>query len=142
MLDERFGKDLDGNHPFELLVPHGVRRQSASISLPDEPIDSTESVDSVEEADNGEPEVHVSEAAKAARREAQRIAAAEEQAVRTWRDYKWLWIVLGLLVLLIIIYWGIYQFSDAMEDGLHNTMRPEHRELITISITPDQGERL
>lgn len=110
--------------------------------LPDEPIDSTVSEDSVEEADKGEPEIHASEAAKAARREAQRIAAAEEQAVRTWRDYKWLWVVLGLLVLLIIIYWGIYKFSDAMEDGLHNTIRPEHRELITISITPDQGERL
>lgn len=55
---------------------------------------------------------HLSEAAKAARREQQRLAAAEAEAARSWRDFKWLYIALGLLVFLSALIWSMYALRD------------------------------
>lgn len=79
--------------------------------------------------DSSEPAVHVSEAAKAARREEQRIAAAQAASVRSWRDYKWLIMIIALLCLLGLIYWAMHLFSDAVDEGLHKTMLPDHQAI-------------
>lgn len=55
---------------------------------------------------------HVSEAAKAARREQQRLAAAEAEAARSWRDFKWLYFSLGALVFFILLVWSMYALRD------------------------------
>lgn len=92
-----------------------------------------------EEDSPSEPQVHLSEAAKAARREAQRLAAAENEPQPKWWQQKWLIIAAALLVLFVIIYWAIYAFSEAMEDGLHNTMRQDHIALFDASEPNDPG---
>ncbi|MEM9346334.1 MAG: hypothetical protein AAGB26_06940 [Planctomycetota bacterium] len=82
-------------------------------------------------------EAYVSEATKAARREEQRIAAAANEPQRKWWQQKWLMIVVGLLVLLGLIYWMMLQFSDAMDEGLHNTMEDDPHQAIVISRSYD-----
>ncbi len=71
--------------------------------------------DDVEASHTSEPAVHISEAAKASRREQQRIAAAESEAARSWQDYKG-WIILASVVgLFVIIYLAMYAFSSALD---------------------------
>lgn len=94
------------------------------------PAQSSEASEPNEDPDQAEPQLHISEAAKAARREEQRIAAAEQQAARSWRDYKWLIIVLSLLGLFAVIYLAMYLFSDAMEE---ETMRQQPAEVFVMS---------
>ena len=90
--------------------------------------------ESGEQPSGGEPIMHISEAKKAARREEQRKAAAQAESVRTWRDYKLLYILLGVFLLLALIYLAMYLFSEAMEDGLHKTMRPDsHTTLVAYA---------
>ncbi|MBX2850494.1 MAG: zinc-ribbon domain-containing protein [Phycisphaeraceae bacterium] len=120
--------DDEPEQPPAYVVPKAppAEQQAAPAA---EPVVETGSADVAEESadaeadDPSEPQVHLSEAAKTARREAQRIAAAESEAERSWRDYKSLIIVIALLVLFGIIYWAMVAFSDAMDEGLHNTMR-------------------
>jgi hypothetical protein len=97
------------------------------------PVDTTDRIADTAEDSPSEPEVHLSEAAKAARREQQRIAAVENEPQPKWWQQKWLIIVVALLALFGIIYWAMHAFSDAMEDGLHNTMQPHHVELFAAS---------
>jgi hypothetical protein len=109
--------------------------ENENSSDPAEPAISSGSDEPEEEAVGGEPVAHVSEAKKAARREAQRLAAAEAESIRTWRDYKLLYIVLGLFLLFVLIYTAMYMFSEAMEDGLHNTMRQDQTVVLVCSHT-------
>lgn len=120
--------------------PPSVPPANEPAPPPAESANTTDTINSADVPDSDEPEGHISEAAKAARREEQRIAAAEKEAARTWREYKWLYIVLALLCLFAIIYWAIYQFSNAMEDGLHNTMLQNHTHVIAASDPPERGE--
>lgn len=106
--------------------------QAAAAISPTAETTPTESA--IDLGDEGsEPIVHRSDAAKAARREELRIAAAQAEAEGSWRDYKWLIIVLAVLGLLGLIYWAMYQFSDAMEEGLHNTQRHDTERIIVVS---------
>lgn len=75
--------------------------------------------------DSEEP-AYVSDEVKARRREEQRIAAMANATEDKWWQQKWVRITLGLLILLGILYWIMLQFSDAVEDGLHKTMRPSN----------------
>lgn len=81
---------------------------------------------------NAEQPAYVSDETKAARREELRIAAAEAASARSWRDYKWLIIVLALLCLFGIIYWAMYLFSDAVDEGLHNVMLPDREVIVAM----------
>lgn len=110
---------------------------------PSEPVGSTESDEpgqSEEDPFGGEPVTHISEAKKAARREELRLARVAEDSIRTWRDYKLLYIVLGLFLLFVLIYIAMYMFSEAMEDGLHNTMRQGQTDVFVSSNTPAPGD--
>ncbi|MEM6258682.1 MAG: hypothetical protein AAGI37_10265 [Planctomycetota bacterium] len=99
-------------------------------------IDTSADKPDAQNAPGGEPsdqEAYVSEATKAARREEQRIAAAANEPQRKWWQQKWLVVVVGLLILLGLIYWVMLQFSDAMDEGLHNTMKDDPYQIIVIS---------
>lgn len=70
---------------------------------------------------------HLSEAAKAARREQQRIAAAEAQAQKSWRDYKWpiiLVLLVCILVLIILAMFGLSDLLDGYVDVASRNTRP------------------
>lgn len=98
---------------------------------PQEPLgQSTPSSSSL--LDSEEP-AYVSETAKAKRREEQRIAAMAEATEDKWWQQKWVLVIVGLLILLGIIYWAMYQFSNAVEEGLHNTLRYEQPSAIALS---------
>jgi len=56
----------------------------------------------------------LSEAARATRREQQRIAAATSEPVRTWRDYKTLITLAVILGVVILIVLGMYTLSDVL----------------------------
>ncbi len=86
--------------------------------------------------DTEEP-AYVSDAIKAARREEQRIAAVANATEEKWWQQKWVMIVVGLLILFGVIYWAMSRFSDAMEEGLHNTMRSNHAQALALSPSPD-----
>ncbi|MFK7789903.1 MAG: hypothetical protein AB8C95_10490 [Phycisphaeraceae bacterium] len=75
-----------------------------------EPSPSTPT-DSDKEDAPSEPNIHISEAAKASRREQQRIAAAEQEAERTWRDHKGLITLASIVGLFVIIYLAMLYFS-------------------------------
>jgi len=154
--DEKPAADAEDNAIYELARDPDEERELPPAyevpSDPDPPTDAppsqppaeptvaaganTDTTEPEDASDSGEPELHISEAKKAARREAQRKAAAEQEAIRTWRDYKLLYVVLALLLLFVILYWAIYAFSDAMEEGLHNTMRPDRPHVVAL----DRGE--
>lgn len=63
---------------------------------------------------NAEEPEYVSEDVKAMRREQQRIAAAEANAQKSLGDYKWLYLLAGGLVLLILLIWAMYGLGDAI----------------------------
>jgi hypothetical protein len=70
-----------------------------------------------EQDGEAEAPAHVSEAAKAKRREEQRLAAAAAQPARSWRDYKLLIILGGVVVGVAIAVWILTSVSDAL-DGI------------------------
>lgn len=114
-----------------------------AVPAPEAPAVEIKSAVNVSGGEDGSDQIiHISDAKKAARREEQRIAAAEAEAQGSWRDYKWLIIVLSVLALLGIIYWSFLWFSDAMEDGLHNTMLDDRPALIASTEWPEpRGDR-
>lgn len=74
-------------------------------------VDRANDTDSAESIDAGQ---HMSEAAKAARREQQRIAAAQAQPKHSWRDHKGLVILGSVLVLVTLIIVGMYVISGML----------------------------
>lgn len=141
-------KPIEDDGLYELAAdPDDEPEQPPAFTLPKDPPAEAQSAPAVTPAietapvesaidlgdEGSEPIVHRSEAAKAARREELRIAAAEAEAQGSWRDYKWLIIVLSVLALLGLIYWGMHLFADAVEDGLHNTQRHDNEEVIVVS---------
>ncbi|MFN3167253.1 MAG: hypothetical protein ACE37H_09350 [Phycisphaeraceae bacterium] len=70
-----------------------------------------------ESDDASDEPAHVSEAAKAKRREEQRLAAAAAEPARSWRDYKLLIILGGLIVVVALAVWVLTSVSDAL-DGI------------------------
>ena len=88
-----------------------------AIAPPSEPDD---------DAHSGEPQVHISEAAKASRREEQRIAAATTEPERSWRDYKWLFILLALIGLGLSLMWALGRFAEFMDDPTPQSMHDDH----------------
>lgn len=58
-----------------------------------------------------EPNPHISEAAKATRREEQRLAAAANERPESWRDNKVIWTVAVVVGLFVVIYLAMLSFS-------------------------------
>ena len=91
---------------------------------------------------DAEEPAYVSDAVKAARREEQRIAAMADATEEKWWKQKWFFVVIGLLILFAIIYWAMTQFSDAMDDGLHNTLHYEQGTTFTLTDPKPDEDRL
>ena len=89
-------------------------------SPPTPPVEDREalpstSTDTDAQDEPSEPSAHISEAAKASRREQQRIAAAEQEAGRSWRDYKGLITLATVIGLFVIIYIAMILFSNVLD---------------------------
>lgn len=125
-------------------MPKSLPTQTPTASQDEPAVNPTHDPEQATTADRdedspSEPQVHLSEAAKAARREAQRVAAAESERQPKWWQQKWLIIAAALLLLFVIIYWAIYAFSEAMEDGLHNTMQQGQAAFCVASESTQPG---
>jgi hypothetical protein len=88
----------------------------ASSTTPAEASHAGVHPDAVSDADeSAEQEVYVSDAVKARRREEQRIAAAANEPARSWRDFKGLITIGGIIALFAVIYLAMLIFSSGMD---------------------------
>lgn len=99
-------------------TPSAEDHQPNPAADPDEasaPADDAGDTGDADESHDSGPAIHISEAAKASRREEQRIAAIENEPGHSWRDHKGLIILFSVIGLFVAIYLLMYSFSDALD---------------------------
>ena len=145
--DSMYELASDPDEERELPPAYGVPKDVPEPARPtpdaapiESPIPGNAPSQSSEQPDDSEPVVHVSEAAKAARREELRIARAEEDSVKTWRDYKLVYIAIGALVFLAVLLWAMNRFGDFMKDGVHEATWHNHGQGVALSEDIERGK--
>lgn len=137
----------DPDEERELPPAYVVEKTARDPSAATPSIETSESAATVtldepsEPADTGEPQVHISEAAKAARREEQRIAAANEVPEKSWRDYKWLIILIAVLLLFSCIWLAMDRFGDFVDDPTKQSFHIEQYNSLVAMQTNNRGEQ-
>lgn len=88
---------------------------------------------------NAEQPAYVSDDVKAMRREEQRIAAAQAASVKSWRDYKWLIILIAVVILSIGLWLALDRFGDFIDNPTEQSKLDQPYEAYIASFFDQLG---